>query len=358
MWSEIICEYTEKGTYAQMDLQTKFLKSKCTTGSDVRQFPDELRTKRDELSAVGVQIEEKDYRSTIIQSLPHHLAAFASGQLATARLYSSTKTIDPDILISLIIEESERHNSHDGCPPRTNTKPGGSNQVMGVTDGDSRGRGGGCFRGQGSHTNRQGCVHPLCWNCGSWEHFKATCPELDKSAGSRVDATRGSAHAAADDDDDKDDSVFAVEYDTDLESVCSLPALLPTESSDGDAAERLDFIISDDDWFSDLGDDDIPSLDDWDNQSAAICSESDTSSFVDLGEDLSAKVSQGCEDGAIVELYNSGTMRHISPYRDHFETLSDIPPKPFTATNQQFFNAIGTGEMVIEVPNGVDVSQL
>ncbi|KAJ8585858.1 hypothetical protein M405DRAFT_744574 [Rhizopogon salebrosus TDB-379] len=54
MWAEIVREYTEKGTYVQTDLRTKFLESKCPSGGDVRQFLDDLRTKRDELAAVGV----------------------------------------------------------------------------------------------------------------------------------------------------------------------------------------------------------------------------------------------------------------------------------------------------------------
>lgn len=91
---------SEYGVSITLRLRTKFLGSQCPVDGDVRQFLDDLRTKRDELAAVGVQIEEKDYRSTIIQSLPKYLASFASGQLATARLYSQTKTIDPDILIS------------------------------------------------------------------------------------------------------------------------------------------------------------------------------------------------------------------------------------------------------------------
>ncbi|KAG1784720.1 uncharacterized protein HD556DRAFT_1216369, partial [Suillus plorans] len=48
----------------------------------------------------------------------------------------------------------------------------------------------------------------------------------------------------------------------------------------------------------------------------------------------------------------------ISPYKERFDTLSPIPPKPFTAANKQSFNTVGTGEMVIEVPNGVDASKL
>ena len=109
MWNEIVREYTEKGAYTQTDLRTKFLGLQCPVDGDVHQFLDDLRMKRDKLAAVGVQIEEKDYRSTIIQSLPKYLASFASGQLATARLYSPMQMIDPDILISLIIKESECH---------------------------------------------------------------------------------------------------------------------------------------------------------------------------------------------------------------------------------------------------------
>jgi hypothetical protein len=57
---------------------------------------------------VGVDIEEKDYRSTILSSLPVALANFASAQLAAARMYAPTKTLDPDVLISLIGEEFDR----------------------------------------------------------------------------------------------------------------------------------------------------------------------------------------------------------------------------------------------------------
>ena len=107
MWNEITKEYTEKGTYAQMDLCAQFLDSKLQKGVEVCLFLDGLHMKQEELASVGVTIDEKDYRSTIIKSLPMSLAHFASSQLAAACLYSSTKTIAPDTLISIIIEEAE-----------------------------------------------------------------------------------------------------------------------------------------------------------------------------------------------------------------------------------------------------------
>jgi len=330
MWAEIVREYTQKGAYVQTDLCAKFLESKCPAGGDIRQFLDDLHMKRDELSAVGVPIEEKDYRSTIIQSLPHHLASFASGQLATASLYSTTKTIEPNILISMIIEESERCNRKDARLPRSNTgaRANGTDEAMMAADSSFCGRGGSHGNHQGSHCGGRGTgrQRPPCWNCGSREHFKARCPEPDKSTG----ATQGSAHAAADLD-SEDNGIFAVdELLSDGESEGTLPDLLPPLSED------------DEDRFSEIGDD------------ATL---SDDSDWV-LG-DIAAEVNEGHQQrGPVIELYDSGSTRHISPYHELFETLTNIPPKPFKAANQQSFNATGVGEMIIEVPNGADASQL
>ena len=107
-WDAIVAEYTEKGTFVQTDLWTQFLESKCPDKGNVCQFLDELRVKQEELETVGVDIDEKDYCSTIISPLPYSLTNFASNQLVAVKLYSSTKTITPDALISLISEEYER----------------------------------------------------------------------------------------------------------------------------------------------------------------------------------------------------------------------------------------------------------
>lgn len=42
---------------------------------------------------------------------------------------------------------------------------------------------------------------------------------------------------------------------------------------------------------------------------------------------------------AHIELYDSGSTRHISPFKERFESLSTIPPKSFTAANKQSFHA-------------------
>ena len=75
-WDLIKNEYTSKGAFAQADLRSHFMESKCPDKGNVREFLDSLRVKKEELSTYGVMIEDKDYRSTIITSLPHHLSNF------------------------------------------------------------------------------------------------------------------------------------------------------------------------------------------------------------------------------------------------------------------------------------------
>lgn len=55
--------------------------------------------KREELVQVGVDIDEKDYLSTIISSLPVSLLSFASAML---------KMIEPDVLLCLLMEEADQ----------------------------------------------------------------------------------------------------------------------------------------------------------------------------------------------------------------------------------------------------------
>jgi Reverse transcriptase (RNA-dependent DNA polymerase)/gag-polypeptide of LTR copia-type/Integrase core domain/GAG-pre-integrase domain/Zinc knuckle len=379
VWAEIVREYTEKGAYAQTDLRTKFLESKCPDKGDVRAWLDSLRVQKEELAQVGVEIDEKDYRSTIISSLPVYLSSFASSQLAAARLYSPTKTIDPDILISLISEEYERQRTSRArrITPST-TKSRDPDEAMAVNPSTKR------KHGTSERKPR------VCWNCGETGHFRHQCPKPKK-----IKTTNGSesAHAA----ENSDDEAFGV-TDTDsmpdLELVSnssdsseSIPDLhTVSNSSDGDSVDGHgnSYMEEDDDgedWFSEVGEDlDSPWGDGWDTEElSGVDSDGSSLFYVDPDsvsgaprdgicdapnisepEDAAAYVSAGAAhtNSTRTELYDSGTTRHISPYRDMFETFAEIPPKAFNTANQQKFDAIGKGEMVIEVPNGMDASKL
>src|ERR1700683_3958948 len=56
-----------------------------------------------------------------------------------------------------------------------------------------------------------------------------------------------------------------------------------------------------------------------------------------------------------VDLYDSGSTQHLSPYHDQFLTYEDIPAKSFTTPNKHQFNAVGSGEMEID---GMDILKM
>ena len=75
-------------------------------------------------------------------------------------------------------------------------------------------------------------------------------------------------------------------------------------------------------------------------------------------ENIAMETNEGPTPSCQVELYDSGTTCHISPYRKRFENLVDIPNKSFTTANRQKFVVTGVGNMIIEVLNGYDISCL
>jgi hypothetical protein len=300
---------------------------------------------------VGVSIDEKDYCSTIISSLPGYLAGFASSQLAAARLYSLTKTINPDILISLIAKESDRQRVARSRRGTTSTsKSKDVDEAMAVSTPSHKRKFGGNSRGNSADSKKP----RTCWNCGDEGHFRRNCPKPPKE---KKPAASGSANVAEDSDDE--DGVFGV---TDSDSLPHLQSCsdsdsdddsmpdLQTVSSSSDGSGACDVDDSDDDgredWFSEVGDDlDSPWGDGWSTEELSGV-ESDRSSLVDVDLD---SVSQELNDVAALdsaepraneihtELYDSGSTCHISPYRDMFDNYVEIPLKSFNAANQQKF---------------------
>lgn len=59
-----------------------------------------------------------------------------------------------------------------------------------------------------------------------------------------------------------------------------------------------------------------------------------------------------------IEIFNSGTSCHISPHCNAFTSFQSIAPHPLHAANKQNFNAVGKGDIVLDILNGVVTSQL
>jgi len=412
-WTTITNEFTVKSSHVVAAMRTAFERMKCPDNGNVRTHLDKLRAKHEDLIRVGVTIPLDQWSTRIIGSLPEHYqkhlatieAAARAAALATAALSqtattaaatptTSTFSVSPDLLMSLAIEEYDRIIAGG---PRGKGKDTDTGVALSVTNnGVNRGQSS-ANRGQSKpKLSKDTRPRGVCWNCGGKGHVQSKCPSPKMSGGDGAAKGKdekkdgggsGSANAAIAEDDGvwsvfepadlfADDSSISAHSET--ESVSSWDYITNSSVSsfededDGNSMPDLQE-VSDSEADSDSGDDESS---DWlsevgDNESFEASTLGDV-----LFEALSAELADISEDdiygdsvdavlteealsaGPRIELYDSGSTQHLSPYRDQFTSYHDIPPRPFTAANQQSFDATGTGDMVIEVPDGVDTSKL
>ena len=367
-WAAIITEYTQKGTFAQTELRTQFLESKCPDKGNVRTFLEDLDTKRESLATVGVEINEDDYRSTMIRSLPPYLSTFASNQLAAARVAAILAKKDfippsPDILRVIICEESDRSLSQRARKAEK-SKSDGKDEALSVQSGDKEKK------------RKRPLSEITCWNCNEKGHFRSKCPkpEQKKFSSSNTKSSsngkeKGNSAAVAESDSDEE-GVFAAD-DIGLSDCESLPDLqYPSDvDSDTDDEEHIEGDDKDgdkegEDWFSEVDEDDMAERDlqdevsSWDHiprQGTTTQTEDESSDISDIAANVHTDLPTST---STTEVYDSGCTRHISPYHRHLEDYTEIPPKIFRAANKESFKAVGKGELVIDVPNGVEETKL
>ena len=195
----------------------------------------------------------------------------------------------------------------------------------------------------------------VCWNCGKKGHFKNKCPEPAASTEKTAKEPKKEVIPA------KTDSANAVESDSESEA-----AFLMTGDADSDESD--DF--GDGDWF-----DEVVKIDseesDWFSEEEEVelnssVSDNDSLESLPLSDASDAALATAevvspdnhCNTYTRAELYDFGCMKHISPYRDDLIDFADIPPKIFRAANKQSFSATGTGNLVVDLPNGMGMSKL
>jgi gag-polypeptide of LTR copia-type len=106
-WETVQKEYTAKSKYVRNNLKQAFFKMHCLKGGDVHTFLMNLKTKCNELMAVGVAIADKDYQRTVLQGIPNKLAQFTSQLLTSAHLAHNFSTMDIKEPIQAIYEEAD-----------------------------------------------------------------------------------------------------------------------------------------------------------------------------------------------------------------------------------------------------------
>lgn len=319
--SAACCVYEAKS--AQTELRSRFLDSRCSDKGNVREFLEGLRTKREELATMGVDIEEKDYRSTIISSLPTSLSNFASNQLAAAKLHSATKTIAADTLIHMICEEYERQQSQRIKRKQVKKEEDTRDEAL-IASSSKNASGGGKGKGRKPRA---------CWTCGEVGHFRSKCPKGKKS-----EKLGEAANAAV--SDSEDEILFFADTDDDEDDV--------SKAEDEDPYDGL--------WSSDEEDAEESSEVDWSESNSLV---DEDMNLADDSEEIAAQIGPDDDDSASrTEVMDSGCSRHLTLNRDALDNYTEIEPKFLRAADKKAMKAVGKGDMVVELPNGSKTSRL
>jgi transposase InsO family protein len=388
-WAAVSAEYTKKGLFARIELRNTFMASRCPQGADVSRFLIDLGTRREELISNGVTIDDADYRATILNSIPGWLRRFASGVYASIATRDPTYSMEPDVLSRMVSEEYERsinesRANRDGRTHQRNDKKDDGNVALATSQVTQP--------AQGTKTRTPG----VCWGCGQSGHMRAQCPNakkgVPKSTGAGTPA--GGTANAAEPDDDEADGVWAIleaedptethdeylglfagtslgedpidnEYD-DLPGLIELDEEYP--SVEGEVVYRYvddiyPFVMLPEFGVTRLCLDDMAEAE----VTRAVVTEAQVlnseSGFDDDDNEVAAEVIAAAENaakvpGARIELYDSGSTCHISPYRNDFVNFKDSPARAFKTANNQHFDAIGYGDLVVEIPNGVETTRM
>ena len=334
-WDMIVLEYTEKGDYAKMEMRAKFLKSKCLEKGDTRDFLMDLQVKREELAKVGVSIDDKDYLSTIISSLPIALSNFAA-----AHMFLVSKSINPNVLISLLMEEVDRQKSQQArrhSPKKETDGEGGE-----VLSTEEKGR------------KEKGKRKVECWDCGEKGHIWRNCPKSkssdEKGEGDKGD-TKGDAAGAAESD-SEGEGAWCMEEDPVLVNFEGAEPASQISGAEDKGTASSNEAEKEGDWFLDAIREQ-EELEAAERSAAALVTESDEKQVSALLDKAKGEVDWFSEvaeesDKASDDEWDSDDKSSAEDHRD-LSQVSQVACKPVTPTNEMNSCPIGTSKLVVNV---------
>jgi hypothetical protein len=358
MYSELVTMFETKSLVFVMDLRRKLITASCREGADLRAHFDELKKVREDLASAGHKLDEDDFVTTLMSSLPVSYNGFLGTIAGMLRVSDSTKLTSTK-LIQLVLEEHKRRTVLTSKQSADKTK---DHALLASDKKDKK--------------------KIECFNCKKKGHKKADCwakgggkEGEGPSEGSKPKkkATTSAKVAEVVDDDDngvwmayleeEQDDLLDHEEKDELESLDIVPVMSIDELSPShhfylchdfdpftyalghdavNAIEGPGGPANEDDDEDESYEDYLETLDD---------DEDDCNNANDASEKWEVASVTVETDGVTIELYDSGCSKHMSSYWHLFANFQAIEPKPIRAADRHVFNAIGKGDIRIMIPN-------
>lgn len=320
IWATVCGEFERKTRTVILDLRRQLQSEKYKDGTDIRAHFAKITSIRESLAAMGVTLTEDDLSAVITTSLPVSFDPFISSLTAAEDVTGVALT--PEALIQSIVREADRRSVRSSKGKRDD-------------------------RDVALSVERK-WEERTCFNCGKKGHIKRNC--FAKGGGKegqgphqRKDGNRYPASKYK-----KPESKNNASAAEEPEEFGAWMVICDDEIPDRDPDRSIDVLGNEADRLS---------CDDVSDQAINhFCTISDRASDSDVESDWEtvslalASHNRNSDASDRQELYDSGASRHMTPFRHKMINYTSIEPTSIKAANSRTFQAVGKGDMYVNVP--------
>src|SRR6266404_766577 len=326
-WEALKKKYNTHSSNHRFDLRSKLMNTHCLEGGNVHETFDQLAIIQQQLALAGVNIGDNEFASVLRNSLPKSYESIIPAITAVGE----TKTITSDVVTKFTLEAYDRKVAMGEVTTETiafatsggkeskkrkasDQGTGGGNGWHGQQMNGWRGESSGHTRGGQGRGEATGRSHepPVCWNCRKPGHIEAWCRA---PRGGHTGHTGGGS-------DERQSKRCKHDGGKKAKTTAHVVEDKESKSDDEDEEEEED-----------------------DNNKAKV---NVLQKWV-----MVTTAGTAMDKATKSDLYDSGASRHISPFQEQFLMYQNIPNHPITAANNRTFNAIGKGDIAVDVPHGL-----
>ena len=374
IWTELGKHFEKRSRMVSIDLRRRLQELRCADKANIVEHFATLRTMREDLASMGESLTENDFYAIIMGSLPTSYDSYLSALNATSSVLGTH--LSPDDLMLSITEEYERR------ALKSKGKQKDENAAFYSNDAEKGQKG-------GSNPKRKG----ECHNCGKKGHWTRDCweegggkegqgPKQKGKKGKGKGKSKETAATAKEEKETKDkeekpkpkeeEAWMAMVMDDewvlndleeasddnfiDLDAISVDIRKVPYSAEENGRTEYTTDHLLDLPNFFDSVDEPFDGVDDpldVPDDMTDVDQELGDVPEITVTTNLEAAYLVGNEETrtAEVDLYDSGTSRHMSGFRHRLLNYIDTDPVPIVTADKRSFRAFGKGDMYIYLPN-------